>query len=140
MIGHRSALTLRLALIAVCGILFGPQPAAAHEGDHDHPPPKADASGVYRLTVGSDLIILTCTGNPATTQAFTWRTSLDVKKGVAQIAVAEADPAFAGKARTALAVSQPLKTNLSEARYHTAQFEGLSPGTRYAYRVGDGVN
>ena len=114
--------------------------AAAHEEGHDHPPPKADAAEVYRPTVVPDRIILTWTGNPATTQAVTWRTSLDVKKGVAQIAVAEAGPAFAGKARTALAVSQLLKTNLSEARYHTAQFEGLSPGTRYAYRVGDGVN
>jgi 3',5'-cyclic AMP phosphodiesterase CpdA len=112
--------------------------AAAHE--EDHPPPRANAAEVYRPTVVPDRIILTFAGEPSTTQAVTWRTSTQVKKALAQIAVAEAGPAFASKAQSVPARTQALKTDLGDAHYHTVQFEGLSPATRYAYRVGDGVN
>ena len=38
------------------------------------------------------------------------------------------------------AETQKFKSDLGEANYHTAKLAGLKPGTKYAYRVGDGVN
>jgi 3',5'-cyclic AMP phosphodiesterase CpdA len=113
--------------------------ASAHDG-HDHKPKKVTDEAAYKPTARPDRIILTWVGNPSTTQAVTWRTSTEVEKSWAEIALAEAGPAFTKSAKTIEATTQPLKTNLSEALYHTAKFEGLKPSTKYAYRVGDGVN
>jgi 3',5'-cyclic AMP phosphodiesterase CpdA len=87
-----------------------------------------------------DRIILTWQDDPATTQAVTWRTDTSVTLPVAQIAEAEAGPAFTKKAKMRVAVSTPLDSDLGRAYYHSVNFEGLRPDTRYAYRVGDGVN
>ncbi|MCA9037117.1 MAG: metallophosphoesterase family protein [Planctomycetaceae bacterium] len=87
-----------------------------------------------------DRIVLTWAGDPATTQAVTWRTSTDVNRGLAEITVASAGPDLESESKQLIAVSQPLTTDLNTAHFHTVKFEGLTPKTRYAYRVGDGVN
>ncbi|MFO1019280.1 MAG: metallophosphoesterase family protein [Planctomycetales bacterium] len=87
-----------------------------------------------------DRIILTWTGDPATTQAVTWRTDMSPPKAWAQIAVAEDGPLFTKKAKDVEATTQVLKSDLNEAKYHTVQFTGLTPKTKYVYRVGDGEN
>ena len=38
------------------------------------------------------------------------------------------------------ALTRPYTTELSAALYHTVEFAGLTPNTRYSYRVGDGTN
>jgi 3',5'-cyclic AMP phosphodiesterase CpdA len=114
--------------------------AAAVYGDEKPTAVLADPAEVYRPTVVPDRIVLTWTGDPATTQAVTWRTSTEVREPVAEIAIAEADPAFATKGTRVTATSQPLTSNLSTALFHTVEFSGLEPRTKYAYRVGDGVN
>lgn len=122
-----------LALIAT--------PLFAHEGhDHDHGPAKYADAEAYKPTPVPDRVVLTWTGDPATTQAVTWRTSTDVKKGVAQIAIAEDGPLFRDKATEVAATTQHLKSDLNEAHYHTVQFTGLKPKTKYVYRVGLGEN
>lgn len=63
-----------------------------------------------------------------------------MRKAWAEIAVADANPGFAKSAESVPAVSQALLTNLHTSHHHTVQFENLKPGTKYAYRVGDGVN
>jgi 3',5'-cyclic AMP phosphodiesterase CpdA len=73
-----------------------------------------------------------------------------VKTPLAQIAVAEGGPGFdptwgrssygPDKLRTIPARTQALKTELNEALYHSVNFDGLRPRTKYAYRVGDGTN
>lgn len=95
-----------------------------------------------------DRVILTWTGDPATTQAVTWRTDTTVTKAVAQIAVTEAGPAFDGygtktrpdlkKVKTVEARTERLKSDLFDSHYHSAVFTGLKPKTCYVYRVGDG--
>jgi 3',5'-cyclic AMP phosphodiesterase CpdA len=87
-----------------------------------------------------DRVILTWRGDPAKTQAVTWRTDTGVARGVAQIAVAEAWTKSMFNAKEVKARTQLLKSDLSDAHYHTAHFEELTPKTRYVYRVGDGVN
>jgi 3',5'-cyclic AMP phosphodiesterase CpdA len=122
--------------VALCAPLV-----PAHDGpDHEHKPQAANAAEVYKPTVLPDRVILTWSGDPATTQAVTWRTSTDVAKGLAEIAVAEGGPMFTEAATSVAATSQNLTTDLNEARFHTVQFHNLKPSTKYAYRVGDGVN
>ncbi|MDL1878527.1 hypothetical protein FBQ85_25700, partial [Cytophagia bacterium CHB2] len=53
---------------------------------------------------------------------------------------ATAGPDFPKQAQKVTPRTETLKTNLSEALYHSAEFTGLQPDTVYAYRVGDGAN
>jgi 3',5'-cyclic AMP phosphodiesterase CpdA len=91
---------------------------------------------MYRPTVMPDRIVLTWAGDPATTQAVTWRTDTSVKNAVAQIAIADPDPTFKGS--DVPATTSELVAKLWPANYHSAKFENLKPDTMYAYRVGDG--
>jgi 3',5'-cyclic AMP phosphodiesterase CpdA len=123
------------ALTAALAVLAG--------GTQNRPtrlPARVPEQVAHRPTAIPDRIILTWTGDPATTQAVTWRTDSTVARAVAQIAEAEPGPKFVERAITHDAVTTPLATDLGDARYHTVRFEELLPGTRYAYRVGDGVN
>ncbi|HEV3339743.1 MAG TPA: metallophosphoesterase family protein [Pirellulales bacterium] len=131
-----------LATLTIAWFGSGDPPVAAYEGDeaHEHFPPAADLKEVYKPTVLPDRIILTWAGDPAFTQAVTWRTSTEVARAWAEIAVADADPAFAKSATRIAAASQALLTDLGTAHYHTVRFKGLTPSKKYAYRVGDGVN
>lgn len=118
-----------------------PTSTNADENTPDPPLPKQAApEDVYRPTVVPDRIVLTWTGDPSTTQAVTWRTSTDVARGLAEIAIAGAEPNFNSNAISVQAATQVLKSNLSTAHFHTAEFTSLQPSTRYAYRVGDGNN
>jgi 3',5'-cyclic AMP phosphodiesterase CpdA len=94
----------------------------------------------HRPTALPDRVILTWTGDPARSQAVTWRTDTSVTKALAQIALAEPGPKFVAKAQNVSATTTPLKTDLGEAHYHSVGFTTLSPKTKYVYRVGDGVN
>ena len=98
----------------------------------------AAGSGLHEPGGQPDRVHLTWTGDPATSQAVTWRTSVSIASGLAEIAVAEDGPLFAAKARRIPAASDLFKSDLGEARYHTVEFTGLKPETLYAYRVGDG--
>lgn len=95
---------------------------------------------LHRPTAQPDRIILTWAGDPATSQAVTWRTSTSVEKAVAQIAEAEDGPLFKTKAKTVAAKSEPFQSSLGMAKYHSVRFENLKPATKYVYRVGDGFN
>jgi 3',5'-cyclic AMP phosphodiesterase CpdA len=136
--------TARRWILAACfACTLAPPPALAHDGpgDHDHGPPTPVADAVaHRPTAIPDRIIRTFAGDPARSIAVTWRTDAGVSKGVAQIAPADAGPKFPARARTIVAASTSLSTDLGEARYHSVVFEDLSPAVTYAYRVGDGVN
>ncbi|GIX00872.1 MAG: phosphoesterase [Pirellulaceae bacterium] len=112
---------------------------SCHDG-HEHPVPKVQAAEMYRPTAMPDRIVLTWTGDPRTTQAVTWRTSTEVPVGKAEIAVASANPNFTQDARQVVANTQVLQTDINSAHFHTVEFTGLTPGTVYAYRVGDGTN
>ena len=114
-------------------------PLSAHEG-HPHVPPALYADKLaFAPRPLPDRIVLTWRGDPATTQAVTWRTDTTIIRCVAEFAVAnEAGRTLKGESVPAR--TEPLTTDLSEAHYHSAEFTGLTPETLYAYRVGDGVN
>lgn len=124
-----------LALIAML-----PLAALGHDDDHHHDPVPVKPEEAYRPTAIPDRIILTFNGDPATTQAVTWRTDATVERPIAQIAPADHGPKFVPTATSVEATTSPLTTDLGEVRHHTAVFKNLEPSTQYAYRVGDGVN
>jgi len=84
-------------------------------------------------------IVLTWAGDPALTQAVTWRTELTAASPQAQVAKFIPDPKFEPSAVTVRATFQ--KDDLEDGRtaaHYAARFEGLEPDTAYCYRVGDG--
>jgi 3',5'-cyclic AMP phosphodiesterase CpdA len=122
-----------------------PASAAFHDDDASHVHEHAEAKPVaeadaHRPSGLPDRIILTFTGDPARTQAVTWRTAVTGAKAIAQIARADAAPDFVQNAKTAVATTEVLESDLNPAEYHSAVFTDLDPRTLYAYRVGDGVN
>jgi 3',5'-cyclic AMP phosphodiesterase CpdA len=86
-----------------------------------------------------DRIVLTWDGDPATTQAVTWRTDTSVLRAVAELAVA-GDNGYAMQTTAHPARTELLEADLGPAHYHSVTFTDLQPETLYAYRVGDGVN
>ena len=128
-----------LFVLAVGGQSVVKADDSLNQHQHEYPAAPADAQR-YAPTTVPDRVILTWTGDPATSQAVTWRTSVDVTKAWAEIAIASANPAFEANAKKVDATSQLLKSNLNTAHYHTVEFTELQPETRYAYRVGDGRN
>jgi len=86
-------------------------------------------------------VILGWTGDPAHTQAVTWRTETAAATPQVQVALASADPAFIDHATTTPATASTLDTgNGQSVATYRAGIEGLKPDTRYLYRVGDGKN
>ncbi|MFY9725034.1 MAG: metallophosphoesterase family protein [Bryobacteraceae bacterium] len=84
-------------------------------------------------------IVLTWTGDPARTQAVTWRTEIAAASPLAQVAKFTPDPKFEPSASTVRATCE--KDDLGDGRsatHYAARFEGLWPDTTYCYRVGDG--
>ena len=86
-----------------------------------------------------DRVVLTWEGDPSITQSVTWRTDISVKKGIAQLAIANSN-GRALETEAFEANTSYFKSDINEAHYHTATFTKLTPDTLYTYRVGDGVN
>lgn len=136
-------------LLAVAVSLAAALPLAAQNvpaEPADAPKPYADKL-IHAPTPVPDRVILTWSGDPATTMSVTWRTDPSVTAAVAQVAKATDGPEFdpisakdpkpGDKVTTVAAATSPLKTDLGTAHYHTATFTGLTPKTKYVYRVGD---
>ena len=86
-------------------------------------------------------VMLGWTGDPAHTQSITWRTDSRAATPQAQYAVASAHPDFVKSAVTVAATSGSLEIgNGASVSTYRVTLEGLRPGTRYLYRLGDGRN
>ncbi|MBL9204068.1 MAG: fibronectin type III domain-containing protein [Opitutaceae bacterium] len=122
-------------LLAV--VLLSAGRSFAHDG-HPAPIRAVPPADLHRATLIPDRIVLTWTGDPATTQAVTWRSSTEVTRGVAQLGLAS------DRAQTSASefATTPVRheTQFGPVHYHTVEFQSLLPDTLYAYRVGDGVN
>jgi Purple acid Phosphatase, N-terminal domain/Calcineurin-like phosphoesterase len=145
--GNRPVL-LGLSCIAIVLTGFG-SGAFAHDGHHTHdengehtdaPPPKRDAALEYAPSEMPDRIVLTWTDDPKTTQTVTWRTSDNIARAYAEIAVVTDGPGFRDARVKHTATTEAFRSDLSTCHFHTVEFTGLTPGTKYAYRLGDDVN
>lgn len=103
-------------------------------------PARVADEDLHRPTRLPDRVILTLAGDPARSAAVNWRTDLSVQRGLAQIAVAGDNRDFQDAARQIVAITQPFTSRINEAHFHSVVLDELTPGTRYAYRVGDGQN
>lgn len=109
-------------------------------------PVKVPAAEIYRPSAMPDRLILIPTTTPATSQKVTWRAQASAEFAQAQFLVAPralgaVAPEPGAVTTVAASATESVNTSLGYAStYHTAEFTGLRPGTRYTYRVGDGVN
>jgi DNA-binding beta-propeller fold protein YncE len=127
-----------LATVAVaCGLLV-PVAGVAQTASAATVP----AAQQYVPTRVPDRIVLTPATDASTAQSVTWRTSTAVTSGQA-------------KAEIRVAISEAYRTDVTtvpaaenttidsgfgyQTSYHTVRFTGLSPQTKYQYRVGDGT-
>ena len=132
---HRTASAGRMLAVALtmcCTASLGAQ-GRAPTPQWDRPAPEPDR------------IVLTWSGNPATTQSVTWRTDTTVSSPQAQLALAADGPGFVRDAQTVPAVTERLDTRDVQgggavASYHSVEFTGLLSDTLYVYRVGDGTH
>jgi hypothetical protein len=106
--------------------------------------PAAESGPAWNVATSyPDRIVLTWSGDPATTQSITWRTDTTVAVGVVQYAIASPGPGFGVLAVTDTATTERVDALAIEdagvvANFHSAVITGLVPDTLYAYRVGDG--
>jgi acid phosphatase type 7 len=89
----------------------------------------------YEPTGFPDRIVLSFSGDPATTQAVSWRTGPNVQEAVAEIAVAGSSPGLHLEARRVMGSTRSLEAENGAAHHHTVTFDDLRPNTLYAYRV-----
>ncbi|MRR22150.1 metallophosphoesterase family protein, partial [bacterium] len=85
-----------------------------------------------------DRIVLSISGDPATSMAVTWRTDTTVIESVAQISRNLPTVFLADSAETVTGTYQDVAGDGIVARFHSLTFTGLSPETEYAYRLGSG--
>lgn len=85
-------------------------------------------------------VLLTWSGDPATSATVTWRTEAVPESAVAEIAVASADPSFTKTAQSVTGDPRPTTVGEAEVAFPRVNFTGLRPDTTYSYRVGDGTN
>lgn len=103
-------------------------------------PPTASDTKIHQPGPLPDRIILTWTADPTHSQAVTWRTDTACLQGMAEITLAEGGPLFEKKVLRVEATTQKLETDINSAHFHTVNFLGLQPDSKYVYRVGDSVN
>ena len=132
-LASRSKLLLMMMGTAA-GLLAVGASAAAHE------PEKVPDEVLHRPSPAPDRVILTFAGDPRTMMGVTWRTDASVPHALAEIAPASAGPDFVKSLKRVEARTEPLTYAGGTAHFHSLVFEGLEPGTLYAYRVGDGAN
>ena len=131
-----------LVLISIAmGLTIFSNTSTGHEGpEHKHTVRQVKPAEMYAPTPLPDRVVLTWSGDPKTTQSVSWRTSVEVSAAKAEIAVATDGPQFTKSTTSVDAESVALKSDLNTAHYHSVTFRNLQPGTKYAYRVGDGTN
>lgn len=91
-------------------------------------------------TTYPDRIMLTVPGSPATSRAVSWRTAYDNKVSIGEIAIAQPDSRMEARTERIYGTFSAWMEGDSTATGHKVVFNNLQPGTKYAYRVGDGVH
>jgi len=85
-----------------------------------------------------DRIVLSWSGDTATTQSVTWRTSIEVAESFAELAEAGDSPKFAANKKTLTADREVVESGNMSYHSHSITFTDLKPDTMYCYRVGQG--
>ena len=137
-IGAPTFSVVKLFHVLASFLVFGLSVSAHDSQVHEWKPTAYAAKLAHAPRPLPDRIVLTWAGDPATSQAVTWRTDTSVQIGLAQLALAGDNSALKGT--NFLGRTELFTNDLTEARCHSVQFTNLTPDTLYAYRVGDGLN
>jgi len=127
-----------MKILISISILFSASMMGSAYG-HDWTPSLYSDAKAYAPSPIPERVVLTWTGDPATTQAVTWRTDTTVEHGVADLAIANSNGRALEPERWD-AKTTAFTSDLNDAHYHTIEFTALLPDTLYTYRVGDGLN
>jgi hypothetical protein len=97
--------------------------------------------GAFRETpfpssTAPDPVYLTWSGDPATTQTIQWRTNTTVADGLVRYRVKGSQGEYAEANASHKAMDDLMLANDRVCHWHTAQLDGLAPGTTYEYIVG----
>src|SRR5690606_15992915 len=103
----------------------------------------AGLAGYFRSTphpssAAADHVVLTWSGDPATTQSIQWRTGPGSTHARVRYAADGAGPVVVDASSAVL--HTPDVANDPEVMRHTAVLGGLQPGTTYRYAIGDGAS
>jgi 3',5'-cyclic AMP phosphodiesterase CpdA len=112
----------------------------SHEHSEQPVPQPVSEQDQWTPTAVPDRILLTWFGDPAHSQAITWRTDTSTKQAFVEYAIADAGPKFVDRVQRLPATTTPHQADLGHVHYHSVQLTELEPATRYVYRVGDGAN
>lgn len=89
-------------------------------------------------TVYPDRVMLSIPGDPSTSRAVSWRTIFTVTESVAEITPVVPSPGLEKDAIALEGTNSPWEEGSQVSMGHKVIFDNLKPGTKYAYRVGDG--
>lgn len=89
----------------------------------------------YPSSTSPDQIVLTFAGDPQTSMAVQWRTSSSVERGVVEWRRV-GETTWRRTAARSVVLRDSRILNDPTVRHHEAKLEGLTPGTRWDYRVG----
>ncbi|WP_420478683.1 fibronectin type III domain-containing protein [Brevundimonas sp. FT23028] len=130
---------MKLSVAALAGALLFATPSMAQVAappDPDPLPPPAHApNGRWAAKGWADRIVLTPGADAARGAAVAWRTDVRQRTAEAQIAVEIDGPLLGFTARTVSGTTAAIANENGDALYHQVRFEGLTPATRYVYRV-----
>lgn len=103
------------------------------------------APALAPATAQPERIILNLTADPQHEMAITWRSAAGAPQGKVQFAVSQSGPEFTKTTTEIAALSEALSLDVQEqagfqATYNSVILKGLTPATRYVYRVGDGTH
>ncbi len=94
----------------------------------------------FEPAVSPDRVMLSIPGDAATSRAVSWRTVFSITGSYGEIAVLDPSPEFEDKVIKVTGTNSPWEEGSQVSMGHKVIFENLMPGTKYAYRVGDGEN
>lgn len=94
--------------------------------------PPENAAAVKHIT-------LTWSDDPKTTQTITWKTDSNINEGQVEYVEALETKKLIRHIKNVSANSETVLTNLGDINIHSVTLTGLKSGTRYLYRVGDGI-
>jgi 3',5'-cyclic AMP phosphodiesterase CpdA len=136
---RRTVVTL---FVLLCSLLAGNAQDTESKGSKSQASHKQDRWGTAPAAeFAPQRVILGWIGDPAHTQAVTWRTDKLSATPQVQFVLASANPDFINSAATATAKAAALDVgNGKTVAAYRANLEGLKASTHYLYRVGDGNN
>lgn len=123
-----------LLTTAFCALLAAPA-ALAQTPTNAQTSPVQAPNGRYAARGWADRVVLFPGADASREMAVAWRTDTRQTTSEAQIALDISGPSLAYAARTVSGKTLPSTTDNGAAHHHHVRFTGLTPGTRYVYRV-----